>query len=87
MGQDPIVVNQAKGCFFVLISTRLGINHRYITPSLAVVGRAANACQRPSGSAIPDEMDLIALVPVGYTDKEPSPKERKPVEEVCEILK
>jgi nitroreductase len=36
---------------------------------------------------VPDGMDLIALIPVGYADENPPPKERKPVEEVCDILK
>jgi len=36
---------------------------------------------------VPDDMDFIALIPVGYPDENPPLKERKPVREVCEIVK
>ena len=34
----------------------------------------------------PADMDIIALIPVGYPDESPT-RERKPVSEVCEVVK
>ena len=36
---------------------------------------------------VPSEMDIIAFVPVGYPGESPVPKERKPVREVCEVIR
>jgi nitroreductase len=35
---------------------------------------------------VPDNMDIVALVPVGYPAESPT-KDRKPVREVCEIIR
>ncbi len=35
---------------------------------------------------VPPEMDIIALIPVGYPAENPT-KERRPVSEVCEVIK
>ena len=36
---------------------------------------------------VPAEMDLVAFIPVGYPAENPPLKERKPVKEVCEVIK
>lgn len=36
---------------------------------------------------VPPEMDVVALIPVGYSGENPVLKERQPVKEVCEIIK
>jgi nitroreductase len=36
---------------------------------------------------VPPEMDLIAFVPVGFPAESPGARERKPVTEVCEVIK
>ncbi len=35
---------------------------------------------------IPQGVELLALLPVGYPAESPAPKERKPVAEICEII-
>ncbi len=35
---------------------------------------------------VPSDMDIIALIPVGYPDESPT-KDRKPVSEVCKVIK
>lgn len=36
---------------------------------------------------VPKEMDLVAFIPIGYPGESPPLRERKPVKEVCEIIK
>jgi len=36
---------------------------------------------------VPKEMDLVAFLPVGYPAETPALRERKPVKEVCQIVK
>ncbi|WP_258359312.1 nitroreductase family protein [Moorella sulfitireducens] len=36
--------------------------------------------------SIPDDMELVALTPLGYPDEDPAPKPRKPLEEVVTWL-
>jgi nitroreductase len=36
---------------------------------------------------VPPEMDVVAYIPVGYPAEAPAPKGRKPVREVCEVIK
>ena len=36
---------------------------------------------------VPPEMDLIAYVPVGYPAESPDARERKPLAEVCEVIR
>ena len=35
---------------------------------------------------VPENMDIVALIPVGYPAESPT-KDRKPVQEVCEIIR
>jgi nitroreductase len=35
---------------------------------------------------VPEDFDLIAMVPVGYAAESPT-RDRKPVDEVCEIVR
>ena len=37
--------------------------------------------------AVPSDMDLVAFIPVGYPAETPEPRPRRPVEEVCEIIR
>jgi nitroreductase len=36
---------------------------------------------------VPEEMDLVAFIPVGYPAENPLPKDRKPVAEVCRVIR
>jgi len=36
---------------------------------------------------VPKEMDLVAFIPVGYPGESPALRERKPVKEVCDVVK
>ncbi len=36
---------------------------------------------------VPPEMDFVAFIPVGYPAESPAPKELRPFEEVCEVVR
>ncbi len=36
---------------------------------------------------VPPELDIVAFIPVGYPAENPAPKERKPIAEVCKVIK
>lgn len=36
---------------------------------------------------VPTKLDIIAFIPVGYPAESPEPTERRPVEEVCEVIR
>jgi nitroreductase len=36
---------------------------------------------------VPSEMDAVAFIPVGYPAESPEPKVRKPVNDVCEVIR
>jgi len=36
---------------------------------------------------VPTGMDLVAFIPVGYPAESPAPRERRPVAEICEIVR
>ena len=35
----------------------------------------------------PTELDIIAFIPIGYPAESPAPKERRPVGEICEVIR
>ena len=36
---------------------------------------------------VPPSMDIVAFIPIGYSSESPPPKERRPVKEVCDIVR
>ncbi len=36
---------------------------------------------------VPPELDIIAFIPVGYPAESPAPRERRPVGEICEVIR
>jgi len=36
---------------------------------------------------VPNDMDVIAFIPIGHPAEEPTQKERKPVKEVCKVIR
>ena len=36
---------------------------------------------------VPSDMDLVAFIPVGYPDESPESRGRRPVKEVCEVIR
>lgn len=67
--------------YLLLIFHQMGLSSVWMTGPMQAKGDLEKILH------IPAEMDLVALIPVGYPAESPVPKERKPVAEVCEIIK
>ncbi|MFC1904497.1 nitroreductase family protein [Chloroflexota bacterium] len=67
--------------YLLLILHQMGLGATWMTGPMQAKGEIENILK------VPDDMNLVALIPVGYPDEDPPLKERKPVEEVCEIVK
>ncbi len=67
--------------YLLLIFHQMGLGAAWMTGPMQAKGELEKILK------IPSEMDLVALIPVGYPAESPVPKERKPVSEVCEIIK
>jgi nitroreductase len=65
----------------ILVLHQMGLGTVWMTGPMQAKGELEKILHIPQG------MDLIALIPVGYPDESPAAKERKPVKEVCEIIK
>ncbi|MFC1846232.1 nitroreductase family protein [Chloroflexota bacterium] len=67
--------------YLLLILHQMGMGAIWMTGPMQAKGDIETILK------VPDELNLLALIPVGYADESPEPRERKPVEEVCEIVK
>jgi nitroreductase len=67
--------------YLLLILHQMGLGALWMTGPIQAKGDIEKILN------IPGEMDLIAYIPVGYPAENPPLKERKPVKEVCEIIK
>jgi nitroreductase len=67
--------------YLLLILHQMGLGAVWMTGPMQAKGDIEKILNIPAG------MDLIAYIPVGYPAENPPLKERKPVKEVCEIIK
>jgi nitroreductase len=67
--------------YLLLIFHQMGLSSVWMTGPMQAKGELEKILH------VPAEMDLVALIPVGYPAESPVSKERKPVAEVCEIIK
>ncbi len=67
--------------YLLLILHQMGLGAIWMTGPMQARGNIEKILK------VPDDMNLLALIPVGYAVEEPQPKERKPVEEVSEVIK
>jgi nitroreductase len=67
--------------YLLLILHQMGLGAVWMTGPMQAKGEIEKVLQ------IPHDMDAIALIPVGYPAETPAPKERKPVLEVCEVVR
>lgn len=67
--------------YLLLIFHQMGLGAVWMTGPMQAKGELEKILHIPQG------MELLALIPVGYPDESPAPKERKPVAEVCEVIK
>ncbi len=67
--------------YLLLILHQMGLGAVWMTGPIQAKGEIEKVLQ------VPDGLDLIAFLPVGYPAENPPLKERKPVKDVCEIIK
>jgi nitroreductase len=67
--------------YLVLILHQMGLGAVWMTGPMQAKGQIEKILGVPAG------MDLVAFVPVGYPAENPDLRVRKPVNEVCEVIK
>ncbi len=67
--------------YLLLILHQMGLGAVWMTGPTQSKGEIEKILKVPAG------MDVVALIPVGYPAENPPLKARKPVKEVCEIIK
>jgi len=67
--------------YLLLILHQMGLGAVWMTGPIQAKGKIESILQ------VPPEMDIVAFIPVGYPAESPSPKERRPIDEVCEVIR
>jgi len=67
--------------YLLLVLHKMGLGAVWMTGPIQVKGEIERVLN------VPDGMDLVAFIPVGYPAEYPPLRERKPVSEVCQIIK
>ncbi len=67
--------------YLLLIFHQMGLGAVWMTGPMQAKGDIEKILQ------VPPETDIIALIPVGYPAETPEPRGRRPVREVCEVIK
>ncbi len=67
--------------YLLLILHQMGLGAVWMTGPMQAKGQIEKILR------IPPEMDIIAFIPIGYPGESPVPRERKPVKEVCEVIR
>jgi nitroreductase len=67
--------------YLVLILHQMGLGAVWMTGPMQAKGEIEKILKVPAG------MDLVAFIPVGYPAENPALRVRKPVNEVCQVIK
>jgi len=67
--------------YLLLILHQMGLGAVWMTGPMQAKGEIEKILRVPAG------VDIIAFIPVGYPAESPAPKERRPIEEVCEVIR
>jgi nitroreductase len=67
--------------YLLLVLHQMGLGAVWMTGPIQAKGEIEKILKIPSG------LDLVAFIPLGYAAETPGLKERKPLREVCEIIK
>ncbi len=67
--------------YLLLILHQMGLGAVWMTGPMQAKGEIEKILK------VPSELDIIAFIPVGYPAESPVPKERRPLREVCEVVK
>ncbi len=67
--------------YLLLVLHQMGLGAVWMTGPMQAKGEIEGILQ------VPPEMDIVAFIPVGYPAESPSPKDRRPLNEVCEVVR
>jgi nitroreductase len=67
--------------YLLLILHQMGLGAVWMTGPLQAKGEIEKILKVPSG------MDIVAFLPVGYPAENPTPKERRPIAQVAEVVR
>ena len=67
--------------YLLLILHQMGLGAVWMTGPMQAKGEIEKILRVPPG------MDIVAFIPVGYPAEAPLPRERRPVGEVCEVVR
>lgn len=81
------IANSRIQCVSAAITNLLLVLHQMGLGAVWMTGpmQAKDAIEKALN--VPPEMDLVAFIPVGYPAENPAPKGRRPLAEVCEIIR
>lgn len=66
--------------YLLLVLHQMGLGAVWMTGPMQAKGEIEKML------GVPPDMDLVAFIPVGYPAESPTPRPRRPVKEVCEIV-
>lgn len=66
--------------YLLLVLHQMGLGAVWMTGPMQAAGKLEKILR------VPPDMNLVAFIPVGYPDESPTPRPRRPVNEVCEIV-
>jgi nitroreductase len=67
--------------YLLLILHQMGLGAVWMTGPMLAKGSIESILK------VPQDMDIVALIPVGYRGERPMLKGRRPLKEICEIVK
>ena len=67
--------------YLLLILHQMGLGAVWMTGPMQAKGEIEKILK------VPPELDIVAFIPVGYPAESPVPKERRPIREICEVVK
>ncbi len=67
--------------YFLLVVHQMGLGAVWMTGPMQAKGAIEKLLK------VPATMDVVALIPVGYPAESPALRERKPIKEVCTVIK
>ncbi|MFC1846309.1 nitroreductase family protein [Chloroflexota bacterium] len=71
----------AATSYLILVLHQMGLGTLWMTGPMQAKGEIEKILN------VPSEEDIFTLISVGYPDESPVPKERRPIDEVCTIIK
>lgn len=67
--------------YLLLVLHQMGLGAVWMTGPIQAKGEIEHILR------VPREMDIVAFIPVGYPDESPPAKGRRPIGEVCEVVR